>query len=268
MDTDAWRDRIRALADERGWPPMHDPRGLAMALSVEVAELVEVLHSMTVDESRRIMSGERRQDVEDEVADVMAHVLRLVDALGIDLDAAMESRTGRHVDVPVPVLGVDACKAGWVGVVLEPDAPRPRVVMAPSVHVLVELVRESLGLAVVGIDIPIGLPDRSLRRADSLARAALKGKASSVFTTLTRDAYATATRVEADAVNRERSGQGVGAQAYALREKILEVDAWVRSRPTVTVIEVHPEVSFAAMTGAPILTGKKTDEGAPPGSTR
>ena len=33
-----------------------------------------------------------------------------------------------------------------------------------------------------------------------------------------------------------------------LRERILEVDAWVRSRPTVTVIEVHPEVSFATMT--------------------
>ena len=41
----------------------------------------------------------------------------------------------------------------------------------------------------------------------------------------------------------------------------MEVDAWLRTRPTLTVIEVHPEVSFATMAGAPIAASKKTDEG-------
>jgi predicted RNase H-like nuclease len=122
-------------------------------------------------------------------------------------------------------------------------------------------VRQSLGIQVVGIDIPIGLPDASTRQADALARKALPGKASSVFTTLTRAAYAEDTRAEADTVNRALTGQGVGAQAFALRTKILEVDAWIRSRPTVTVVEVHPELSFAVMAGAPLLAGKKTDDG-------
>ncbi|WP_343994474.1 DUF429 domain-containing protein, partial [Terrabacter terrae] len=53
----------------------------------------------------------------------------------------------------------------------------------------------------------------------------------------------------------------VGAQAFALRDRIREVDAWLRTRPTLTVLEVHPEVSFAAMTGEPILAGKRTDQG-------
>ena len=35
----------------------------------------------------------------------------------------------------------------------------------------------------------------------------------------------------------------------------------LRTRPTVTVLEIHPEVSFATMTGAPILASKKTDDG-------
>ncbi len=160
-----------------------------------------------------------------------------------------------------PVLGVDACRAGWVGVVLAPGAPRPRVVVAPGIAALVETVRESADVRVVGIDIPIGLPDTTTRAADALARRALPGKASSVFTTLTRAAYAAADRAEADVVNRSLSGQGVGAQAFALRAKILEVDAWVRSRPTVEVLEVHPEVSFAEMAGAPLVPGKKTAEG-------
>ena len=164
------------------------------------------------------------------------------------------------IEVSVPVLGVDGCPGGWVGAVLVPGAPRPRVVVAPTVELLVETVRADLDVQVVGIDIPIGLPDSSIRQADVLARRALPGRASSVFTTLTRPAYLAADRVAADAVNRGLSGQGVGAQAFALRAKILEVDAWLRSRPTVDVIEVHPEVSFATMAGAP-LPGKRTAEG-------
>ena len=290
MDTDAWRDRIRAFADEREWGRFHDPKNLAMALSVEVAELVEVFQWMTPEESRAVMTGERAADVADEVADVMTYLLRLVDVLDLDLDAALTSKAQRNaerypvetsrgssakapplgfagvqaappVEVTLPVLGVDACRAGWVGAVLEPGAPRPRVVVSETIAGLVELVRESLGLAVVGIDIPIGLPDSTLRQADALARQAIRGKASSVFTTLTRAAYAAPTRAEADTVNRELVGQGVGAQAFALRDKILDVDAWLRTRPTVRVLEVHPEVCFATMTGAPILPGKKTDEG-------
>ena len=50
----------------------------------------------------------------------------------------------------------------------------------------------------------------------------------------------------------------VSAQAYALREKVLQVDAWVRSRPGVRVIEVHPEVSFARMAGAPCWRARRT----------
>jgi predicted RNase H-like nuclease/AcrR family transcriptional regulator len=164
------------------------------------------------------------------------------------------------IEVTVPVLGVDGCPGGWVGAVLVPGAPRPRVVVAPTIEQLVETVRADVDLRVVGIDIPIGLPDDSTRRADALARRALPGRASSVFTTLTRAAYLAPDRAAADAVNRGLSGQGVGAQAFSLRAKILEVDAWLRTRPSVDVVEVHPEVSFTTMAGA-ALPGKRTPEG-------
>ncbi|GAA4399172.1 hypothetical protein GCM10023168_06110 [Fodinibacter luteus] len=165
-----------------------------------------------------------------------------------------------RLEVTVPVLGVDGCPGGWVGALLVPGAPRPRVVVAPTIGELVEAVRTEVAVEVVGIDIPIGLPDIGIRQADVLARRELPGRASSVFTTLTRPAYLAGSRVEADAVNRGLSGQGVGSQAFALRAKILEVDAWLRSRPTVDVVEVHPEVSFAVMAGT-VLPRKRTDEG-------
>lgn len=211
--------------------------------------------------------------VAEAVAAIATTLRRLGDALGVEVGDLATRPTdpetkppggptpAPRVEVTVPVLGVDACKAGWVGAILEPGAPRPRIAVAATIAALVEMVRQTLDLQAVAIDIPIGLPDDSTRQADVLARKALKGKASSVFTTLTRAAYEQGSREAADAVNRTRSGQGVGAHAFGLRDKILEVDAWVRSRPTVAVFEVHPELSFAVMAGAPLIAAKKTDEG-------
>jgi predicted RNase H-like nuclease len=227
MDRDEWRQRLHAFADELSAQARESPTG--------------------------------RSELPDAYADAARALARLDAAL-----AEASDEPAPHlppIDVVAPVLGVDACRAGWVGAVLEPGAPRPRVVVAPTVAQLVAMVRESLGIRVVGIDIPIGLPDKTIREADRLARKELPGRASSVFSTLTRAAYLADTRLEADAVNRGLVGQGVGAQAFALRDRIVEVDAWLRTRPTVTVVEVHPEVSFATMTGAPIAAGKKSEEG-------
>ncbi|PUA81121.1 hypothetical protein C7S10_11565 [Nocardioides currus] len=161
-----------------------------------------------------------------------------------------------------PVLGVDACAAGWVGVLIGPEG-RPTVHVAESISALLELVRESADPAVVAIDIPIGLPDAGGRRADAEARRQLVGKGSSLFTTLTRAAYEAPTYELARAANvAATGGTSASAQAYALGPKILQVDAWLRGRPGVEVIEVHPELSFARMTGAPVLARKKDPEGA------
>jgi len=161
-----------------------------------------------------------------------------------------------------PVLGVDGCRAGWVGVVLRPHGP-PTVHVGASVAAMVEQIREGGDLAVVAIDIPIGLPDHGARAADTLTRRALPGKASSVFPTATRAAYLAASYAEA----RERNvaatgGTSLSAQAWALGPRILEVDAWVRSGPTVAVIEVHPELCFARIAGRPVSTDKHRAEGA------
>jgi predicted RNase H-like nuclease len=240
METDA--QRIRELADGL-------EAGLSGAPSTDVGGVGDV---------GRV--GGVSDEVGDAAAEAVASLRRLADVLERQPASGGQARLA-PVEVVAPVLGVDGCRAGWVGALLEPGAPRPRIVVAPTIADLVAMVRESTGIRVVGIDIPIGLPDSTIRQADVLARQALPGKASSIFTTLTRPAYAAATRLEADAVNRGLVGQGVGAQAFALRDKIVEVDAWLRSRPTVTVLEVHPEVSFATMAGAPITASKKTDGG-------
>jgi predicted RNase H-like nuclease len=160
------------------------------------------------------------------------------------------------------VLGVDGCKAGWVGVVL--SGGTAAVTVAPTITDLVAAVRaDHPELAVVGIDIPIGLPDTAPRQADLLARQRLPvGRKSSVFPAPSRVATAATTHVEASAANRKATGVGLSIQAFHLIPKILEVDAYVRSPRSCRIVEVHPEVSFAAMDAGSVVAAKRTPAGA------
>lgn len=110
---------------------------------------------------------------------------------------------------------------------------------------------------VVAIDIPIGLPTGGPREADLLARQFLGGRRNSVFLTPTRDAIEAQTHALATQAAFARTGTGISQQAYALGRKILEVERWLSSSPC-PVYEVHPEVSFAVLLGAPARASKKS----------
>jgi NTP pyrophosphatase (non-canonical NTP hydrolase) len=74
--------RIREFARERDWEQFHTPKNLAMALSGEVGELVEIFQWLTPEEAAAVMESPRAGDVEDELADVVIYLLRLADVLG------------------------------------------------------------------------------------------------------------------------------------------------------------------------------------------
>lgn len=157
------------------------------------------------------------------------------------------------------VLGVDACRAGWVGVVW--DGSRATALAARDITSLVAAAELDGVVAVVGIDIPIGLPDSGRRQADVLARREIGRLRSSVFMTPVRPALEADDHPTAVAVNRELAREGVSIQAFGLRTKIFEVERFVGTTGR-TVLEVHPEVSFARMNGGPLTERKKTWAGA------
>lgn len=157
------------------------------------------------------------------------------------------------------VLGVDACRAGWVGVLLAGPAP-------PLVHVasrLADVLAWAAGpgpLSAVGVDMPIGLSDEGPREADLLARARVGRLRATVFLMPVRAALQAPDFATAQVINRARAGQGVSRQAYGLRRRVAEARAVARSAG-LPVLEVHPEVSFAAMAGAPLGASKHTPAG-------
>lgn len=92
MDLAQWQDRLRSFSEERAWLRFHSPKNLAMALSVEASELVEIFQWLTEAESTAVMGSSEAEHVRQEMADVMIYLLRLADTLDIDLEAAVESK--------------------------------------------------------------------------------------------------------------------------------------------------------------------------------
>ncbi len=88
---DALRDLLRQFAAERDWDQFHSPKNLAIALSVEAAELLEHFQWMPETESTAL-AGDLKARIQDEVADVLLYLIRLADKLEIDLLAAASDK--------------------------------------------------------------------------------------------------------------------------------------------------------------------------------
>ena len=81
------RDLTRRFARERDWEQFHTPKNLAMALSVEVAELVEHFQWLPTGADAELDDA-GRTGIRHELADVLLYLVQLADKTGVDLHAA------------------------------------------------------------------------------------------------------------------------------------------------------------------------------------
>jgi len=158
------------------------------------------------------------------------------------------------------VAGVDAARRGWVAVSLEASGPVVTVRAGPSPDTLLPPDLDRAGTVVVGIDMPLGLLETGWREADRAARRLLGPRRSSVFAIPPRAVWAEASYPAANLRCRELTGQGLSAQAWGLRAKLLEADQY-RQTCGHPLYEVHPELAFGAMAGAPLAASKHTGPG-------
>jgi NTP pyrophosphatase (non-canonical NTP hydrolase) len=89
------RLRVREFVAERDWDRFHSPKNLAMALSVEASELVELFQWLTEEESASL-DAERKQRAAEELADVLWFLVRIADRLDIDLLEASETKIAEN----------------------------------------------------------------------------------------------------------------------------------------------------------------------------
>ncbi len=91
---------LRAFAAQRGWQRYHTPKNLAMALSVETAELTEIFQWMEGDTSHEVDEATRNHLAE-EVGDVMIYLTMLADKFNLDpLTCAREKMEANAIKYP------------------------------------------------------------------------------------------------------------------------------------------------------------------------
>jgi len=82
---------VRSFVQARDWQQFHSQRNLAMALSVEASELLE-LFLWCRDDGPQPLTPERRPQVADEAADVLMCLLNFCDQADIDLAEALANK--------------------------------------------------------------------------------------------------------------------------------------------------------------------------------
>jgi dCTP diphosphatase len=84
------RQEVAAFATEREWEQYHSPRNLLLALVSEVGEAAEVVRWL--GDADPAIPADKREEWNDEIADVFILLVRLADRSGVDLTAAFKRK--------------------------------------------------------------------------------------------------------------------------------------------------------------------------------
>jgi NTP pyrophosphatase (non-canonical NTP hydrolase) len=97
MTLTSLQQALAQFAVEREWEQFHTPKNLAMALAGESGELLEIFQWLTPEQSARVMQeADRGEQVREEMADILAYLLRLADVLDVDLEKALTEKIEKN----------------------------------------------------------------------------------------------------------------------------------------------------------------------------
>lgn len=86
------REVVHRFVAARDWQQFHSPKNLSMSLAIEAAELMEHFQWITTDASRELETAEKREDVADELADVLCYALAIANELDIDVSQSLHRK--------------------------------------------------------------------------------------------------------------------------------------------------------------------------------
>lgn len=81
-------NQVLKFRDDRNWKQFHNPKDLALSISLEAAELLEIFQwsgSDTVCESKK-------DKIKEELADVLVYCIHMADACGLDMDEIIQEK--------------------------------------------------------------------------------------------------------------------------------------------------------------------------------
>ena len=167
----------------------------------------------------------------------------------------------KHLKKEALCVGVDGCKGGWVAAVIEQGELRIEKYLNIN-----ELIDKYPKFDNMLIDMVIGLPVNQKQydnRPDSTARRLIAPRTSTIFAVPSRQAVYEETEEAQIKANRAALGKGLAKQTMAIIPKMRELDIFLSENDRYKNVfkESHPEVCFARLNGAVVMTKKSEMHG-------
>ncbi len=81
-------DMVLKFRDDRNWRQFHNPKDLAISVSLEASELLEIFQWSGDD----LVCENKREKIKEELADVLNYCILMADACGLDLDEIIQAK--------------------------------------------------------------------------------------------------------------------------------------------------------------------------------
>ncbi len=93
MELKEFKEEVKIFRDERNWNQFHNPLDLSVAMSIECAEILELIRFKSREEVQTWISNpENKKEFSYEMADVFIFLLALANSTGIDLEQAFKEK--------------------------------------------------------------------------------------------------------------------------------------------------------------------------------
>lgn len=102
------KDIVGKFCNDRDWAQFHNPKDLAIGISTEAGELLDLFRFKDENQINKIMNGEKREKVTDELADVLYFVLRFAQMNNIDLTTELKRKVALN-ELKYPIEKAKGC---------------------------------------------------------------------------------------------------------------------------------------------------------------
>ena len=91
------KQKVKEFCEVRDWDQFHDAKELAIGLSIEASELLEIFRWKKSEEIKELFNDEKRkEDIEDEMADILYFLVRIAQIYDIDLSESLDKKMQKN----------------------------------------------------------------------------------------------------------------------------------------------------------------------------
>ena len=90
---------VQMFCEERDWDQFHNPKDLAIGISTEANELLDIFRFKSEADMKQLFNDtDKREHIEEEIADILFFVLRFAQMNQIDLPAALQNKIQKNAE--------------------------------------------------------------------------------------------------------------------------------------------------------------------------